>query len=1481
MQRYRVNYILLASLVGGFLVFSGASYAFWNYQVNRNATDLLDLADRYEEEGKQADALKNLDQYLRLRRDDDEVRIRMANLAQEISAQDQASIDDYRKAYAVLEDALRRTDDPGIRRKFADIQLKFGRPIDALKTLEPLIELEPNNTELQALKTLCLFQAKKFKPMLKQGYAMIGYNPISEEFDLEKATAPGELETYDLLSRYLSTIGENEELNSRIIEQMVIANPDTFKSHLMNYKVVSRRLQNEKARTERETTTYEQAVVKSPTPSRKEAARKELEAKEAEFKAQLEEIEAEAEASLAKAYELGPEEEQVLLAMGNEERTEERFDEALKFYREGAEKFPENAAFPLAISQTQLANEDPEAARATLAAAVKEFGVERGYPLAKSYMELLLQDKDEQAIDRQISAFEKGKHPIFEEVADFYRARQAQMNRDFKKAIQIYRRVRPKLTGDRGLQLQAGVYQAACHAALEEGDLALDIYRSLAQTFPGNALVEKQLKAIERSQGSEGSDSPERELQRMIDVQLAREESEQDWNPIQLYIDGLVDRKLTTEARKHLYEAQVAVARGLWDEAQDRIREGYAKDSEDINIHYSVARLLNVMPNKGPAVAMKSLDKTVKKFGDSAYSRIMLADLLASLYRKTGDEEVADQIRTVAEDMGDWTIDQKANVWNAVGSQYRRLKKYDEAWQATLQATKLTPNSVKLYDALFDIGYQERNDARMEEAQELLLKYLGDKNDPAYLALGAKRILIGVTSGALAREELTKAEAMVDRALKARPSWSELNILKGQLALQGASSSQDLSLAVESFRQAIKNSRATPNVVAILVQLLARQGNYAEAYQQMQAIPHSVRSQYLGQVEADVLSNNGDSAGAYKSAETLAKAAPDNGNVQAWFAEIARNADKLDDALEAANRTVEILPDSFGAWTTLVNVLISRKEFDEVESTLRKAQLALDASYIPTLTAYYYKRSGKWQRAENIYLTIWGEEDSDGSNARRMADFYLTWNLNVPKETELIEKAKPYINRILKDANEGKYSFDTDNARWALRKAATMMARTGDYRDSLKAERLLTTAYEKSANKERMAGLLADIFSVRRDPASWLKAVEIFSDLKQTSKLTKAGDVRLGQLLYQVGEWEACQDHMEDLIGRYPEDVKLRVRYLGMLIEQREFEKADQWLTGIQEFDETGELTLELRAQLASARGDMEQARQILQRVTPDVRKLTKATLPKLLTVAGFAQRVEDYEYAESLYENYLRFDKNPQVFMQLAALRANHLNAEQGLQELQQFFSKNIDSVLQQAVAVYRSRRAEYGDRLDETINKMVKAALRDDPESARRLLAEAEMLEIQENYDGAIAAYEAILDRDDIPETLRASGMNNLAFLYALTGREQDKALRLVNDTIELIGPLSDVLDTRGLIHVARGEGLDAAKDMRMAIRIGATPSKYFHLAQAELLAGNEEAALEAWDRGEKIGLEASVLTPLEQEGFKQAERKIESIRAKGAEL
>ncbi len=91
-------------------------------------------------------------------------------------------------------------------------------------------------------------------------------------------------------------------------------------------------------------------------------------------------------------------------------------------------------------------------------------------------------------------------------------------------------------------------------------------------------------------------------------------------------------------------------------------------------------------------------------------------------------------------------------------------------------------------------------------------------------------------------------------------------------------------------------------------------------------------------------------------------------------------------------------------------------------------------------------------------------------------------------------------------------------------------------------------------------------------------------------------------------------------------------------------------------------------------------------------------------------------------------------------------------------------------------------------------------------------------------------------------------------------------------MLGPTSDLLDTRALAFLAQGKVEQAAADLRAAVGDRPTTSKYYHLAQVEKKLGNNDAARDAIAKAQELHGEHNPFTPAEREGFRRLKRELD---------
>jgi tetratricopeptide (TPR) repeat protein len=131
------------------------------------------------------------------------------------------------------------------------------------------------------------------------------------------------------------------------------------------------------------------------------------------------------------------------------------------------------------------------------------------------------------------------------------------------------------------------------------------------------------------------------------------------------------------------------------------------------------------------------------------------------------------------------------------------------------------------------------------------------------------------------------------------------------------------------------------------------------------------------------------------------------------------------------------------------------------------------------------------------------------------------------------------------------------------------------------------------------------------------------------------------------------------------------------------------------------------------------------------------------------------------------------------------------------------------------------------------------------------------------------------------RAIVLNNLSFLLALADPNASgnvDALKLVNEAAEIMGPSSDILDTRAVVYNSRRQYDQAIADLNDSVTDNPTPSKYFHLAEAYLGLNRNRDAFDAWKRAEELGLSRETINRMEHEKYEELKRRINQIPGVG---
>ncbi len=1422
MQRYRVNYKLLVGLFVGSVLLTVTAIFLWKWQVNRNATWFRESSQAALEAGKQEEAFDQLLKYVQLRRDEDEPRLELAKIGLELIKNNNTKQEIRQQSFGVLEETVRRTGEPELTREFIKLIIGF-RPQDALTHLDELLRNNPNDSELLAMEAQALYRVKGVKPAMDLCIKLVGYDQVTQEFDASKAKAKDRPEVYTLLASLVIEKDDDKELAERVIDEMVKVNPDSSKAYLSQ-------------------------SVFLRTSDKKE----------------------EANAALARAYELDPDDLSILLQKGAVAFEEKNYEEAEETFTDALAKHPDELVLYDWLSRAQIQKEELDKALATLEQGLQKIGPERAIVFSRNKINIYFQQQDFASVNKELAKLTKTENPAWDPFIEFTKARMVWQQQQWNEAARLLKTVFPKLIDYPQEQAMAGLLLGAAYERQGKVDMARQSYTQAVEKHPQYEAAKLALKNLNDRTGV-AVDSQAGDLDKAIEQMAEMPETQQDWARIDDMVEKIAKDREFSEARKKLVQANVLMKRKYFEEAKEKIREAALLEPENINIRFAAITLLAAEPDSGPVKALAVLDKLQEQMGDNLRIRLVRAQLL----RGANQDNVIEQLEALTADIDSWSQEERAELFANLSAQFEQLGQFDKAQEYLKQAIELVPESLPARMRLFEVAFQKRDIPAMRDAEAQILDIVKDKNDGNYIYCVVRRLMWEFTQEKALREELVDARKMLDGVLQRRPQWPEAHVLYGQLLLV---LQEDQDVALKHLDDALKYGPPNINALAMQVKLLGQRGQMAEAREKMNLIPKQLRQQLLGRANAEILILTGDKQEAFKSAKEFAAAEADNASTQVWLARFANEIGDLPTAVAAMNKATELEPTNSDNWMQLLSLHAGQKNLEGIEDTMRRAQLAIEGDFLPLLTAKKYELMGDWRAAEKIYLASFSSRIDEPNIAQRLAEFYLMW-AQAGKTT--ISQAAPYINHLLRQANEGKIEQSNPYVSWARDKAARLLASSGDYQQSLKAQRLLRNGEDLKDVLQHEKALLSEILASRGEPQAQLQAINLLSEMDRNGTISREGVLSLARLLSKTGNWKRAEELMLNAITKFGSDEQVRTTFINLLIERGEYGVARSQLEELKKINPNSTQIFPLSIKIAAASGNRSQLRNMLQSMAPQnlTGALDKAQLDKVRMVARLAMENEEYELADKLYRVYV--SRVPDANLEFARFLALHGNSDEAMTLLKQLFPQGMDEVTSICAEMLRRRRAEVGDKYDAEIDEMVAASLRDDPESVRRLLLKAEMLETQGKYEASIAQYDRVLARDDVPRMMRAAAMNNLGFLLTLLNQRTEEAEGLINQALEIYGPVDDILDTRALARMARKDYDQAVEDMSLATSLSSDPIKFYHFAQANLLAGNGPAAVKAWDKAQQLGFKKEKLPILEQKNFDRVKAEIEGLRTQNVKL
>ncbi len=854
MQQYRVNFPLLIGLMVGTVICSGAVYGLWKFQIERKSGWLLSEADQSMAEGKVREAVQYYGQYMSIHPEDDESCFKFANAELDLANKQDARIEEIGTASRVLEQMLRNHDladqseAKKVRRRLITLYgEKLRNVASAMDHIDLLLQSNPNDPELQALRATYLARQGNYDDAVKYSFKLIGYDPKADKFDMKAATAPHQPEVYTSLANTLRSKQGKPELAERVVDQMVEANPKDATAYVQRGRL--------------------RVLWNNPDGARADAE---------------------------KAYQLKPDDLETLLFISDSASHDEKYDKAHEYIDKAKKLFPDEVRVYQSAALLEMKEKHYDKALAQIEEGIKNVSGTKATELLVFKVELQLPAQDIKGARQTIDDLEKNSN-LRPEIFDYFEARLLLTEGKWFEASEALNKIRPKITDfGRERVMEVDFSLALCYERLGRPDMAKDQYDLVLQSDPQNepALAGKQRVSAQIGLDQKGNKEKGDPWATALQEEMKKPKDQQDIAKLNSMLTDIAKKRNLDPTTVKLIQAQIAMMHEDYDGANKLLSEANQLSPKNLAVMRAAIAIALNDPKKGPDVAMNVWNKVVEQLGDQPALRVDKAEILVKQSKDKQDKEpLKRDLAGLAAGIDKWTVPQKIEFWSGMARIYLNLNMLDEARQYLGLTAENQPNELPIRLALFSLAMETGDDAGMKEAQEKILEIVKDKNDSNYLYAEARRRLTLVRRGRLGPEALPEIRKIAKQAIQQRPDWFELQALLAEVELL----SNNSALALQYYDKAEELGRPAPTAVAQHIKLLASFGRFADAGKLLDRIPEAARQTLLGALYSEILFQTKQTESALKQARAATEADPNNAQNLYWYGQLlARSAQAAD-----------------------------------------------------------------------------------------------------------------------------------------------------------------------------------------------------------------------------------------------------------------------------------------------------------------------------------------------------------------------------------------------------------------------------------------------------------------------------------------------------------------------------------------------------------------------------------------------------------
>ncbi len=1444
----RLNVKLLVILLAGVVVLSGAAFGLRMMNLSRTLEAVKQEAQLAEEEDRAKDAMRSYQQYLAQRPTDAEAYGSYALLLADYAQDPTAPRGIHAQAFDALETALRldrERDD--VRERLIEYTMLLGRIPDAIEHITVLLDKTPDDGELLARLGQCYIRQNKL-------------DEARDALDRSLEAAPERVETYGTYAQLARNRLDDPELADELLNRMIEQNPGSERAYLIRAQ-------------------YRNAFG----------------------------LLEEARQDLAEALTLAPDDVDVLLTAANLDRRTERFDEARGHLNKALEIAPANAMVYRMLAALAAERGDNEEAFKHVLAGLEQ--VENDPGLLEMATRHYIREGE---LDKARAELKKLEDVNFRpEFIDVLQAQIQISERRWVQAAQILESARPLLARNRDMRVQVNLLLGTCYQNLGQTDLEIEVYRRVLDDAPDNEIAKARMIAAQLRSGQldearnfadeEGRTSQYLSVNFQLEInsQLNLPKEERDWSKAEQLLARL---KAVTEATEDeelrqlreinglLFEAELRFHTGDQEETERLVKKARDERSDDVAMWVAVANFESRV--HGPDAMLAVINEADAKLGPSL---LLEQKRLEALRAIGGDELVAKlkELETTWPKKFEGHEDERgivAALLGNLGETYFSLANFDEAQRLLkyVEDEYAPAADLRLRMRRFEMALALGNDEGMQEAIDAIADVIGQNSAEWNYAQAARRVaLVARQAPNMGPDELDNAREYLERAEEIRPRWHFIFRVRAQIEKQQGNYQE----AIDNYELAIEYGEQQRGHYMDLIRLYSITNQGQEALALLERVKRfAPDSSILDRGEMFIRMQTKDYNGALEAARRVMQTSEE---ARDWveYAKILAYFERTDPefendvtAEEAFQKAIEFDPTDGTIWVSLVQHLVESDQKEEAQAAIDQMAGNLPDEQEPVVMALCLELMGDVDAAEQAHLRSLQGKPNDLNALRRLVTFYM--------RIGRVEPASEYLDKLLTAAEKAVEQGGASGQQslvWARRQKAQMLAASGNYR---KLQEALTMLELNEVNGEARAEdllLRASMLAARSDRDSRLEAIQLLITLKERyGSESPATLFILAQLYDREGDpesWIKCREAMLNLLALAPNNPSYTYQYIRMLLRHADgpgdLIDVEQYVSSLERMGNEN-LILDAKARYLVAAGRTDEAAELLSTAVPPIAEQLPEEVPRLIGLSLLAEELELYEAAEDLLQRYLR--RRTDETLRLAAFYGRRHRLEDALFVCQQAIDegRSHTEVCGVGAAVLRAcltdPEVEVTDDHFSKVEGWIDKALAEETNTVAVKLTLADLRDAQGRYDQAVRLYEEILAESAISDQARVTALNNLAFIYAVRDGNGRKAQPLIDEAINIIGPISEVLDTRAMVLLAMGDNGQAISLLESAVAANPEESlPLFHLAKARKAAGDMEGFSEAMREAQDNGLQLSELPALEHESYRELMEAFELIETR----